>query len=56
MIHDVLLNAMDLFQGAHLPDSCKPGVVAPFPYFRRHDIGKHQGVKQIRKNEDLHIA
>ena len=52
----------ELFEALHAPVNglflqvLEPGIFAPGPHPRRHDVGQHQAVQQVREDEDLHVG
>jgi hypothetical protein len=55
MLHDVLLDPVDLVYKRFPADILKPRFIPPFPDNRAHDVGYDQGIKEFRENIDLHI-
>ncbi|HOU22258.1 MAG TPA: hypothetical protein PKX16_08560 [Kiritimatiellia bacterium] len=56
VVHDELLEAQNAAIGRELGEIGKPGVRAPGPDARRHEVGEHERIKQARKYEDFHVG
>ena len=56
MLQDVLLDAVHLVIERFGLDVGKPGIIALAPDNRAIDIGNQQGIKQLRKNKNLHVG
>ncbi len=56
VVHDVLLETVDARHHAPALDAVEPRVVAPAPDHRRHQIGQHKAVHEIREYEHLHVG
>ena len=55
VVHDVLPEAGDPAIGLHLGQPREPGVLAPCPDARRHQVGQQERDHQLGKDEDFHV-